>query len=170
MSHINRDTVVAIVLLILTGVFFWASFEIREPNYGVLPPSAWPRLIIAALGLLSFVYLIQSVQAGRDDTGRSEQRCDNTPRGVVEFFMYWRNPIYCFALFLAFLLTLPVLGMLFGGISFVFLLLNMLGGWEPRRLIMHALIALLTIGTMWTIFTFVLKVILPTGIIFDPLR
>ena len=37
----NRDTITAIVLLLLCGVLFWVSFDIRSPDYGILLPSAW---------------------------------------------------------------------------------------------------------------------------------
>ena len=68
-----------------------------------------------------------------------------------------------FALFLVYLLSMPYLGMLIGGLAFVFLLLNALGGWQPKQLVLHAIIALVTVGGMWSLFTFGLRVILPPG-------
>jgi len=47
----------------------------------------------------------------------------------------------------------------------VFLLQGLLGGWHPRRLLMHALVAILSVGGMWSVFTFGLDVMLPSGII-----
>ena len=64
------------------------------------------------------------------------------------------------ALFLA---PLDYLGMLIGGILFVFLLLNLLGGWRPKQLAIHGAIAVSTMGAMWAVFTFGLRVILPEG-------
>ena len=58
--------------------------------------------------------------------------------------------------------------MLIGGIAFVFLLLCMLGGWSIRNLLVHALIASISVGGMWSIFTFGLGVLLPAGEIFNP--
>ncbi|MCH8240165.1 MAG: hypothetical protein IIB62_08985, partial [Proteobacteria bacterium] len=78
---------------------------------------------------------------------------------------YWHNVIWCFALFLGYLLALPVLGMLLSGILFVFLLLGFMGGWAPRDLIMHAAVAVLAIGSVWSLFTFALGVLLPPGMI-----
>jgi len=78
----------------------------------------------------------------------------------------WRNVIICFTLFLAYLLSLPRVGMLVGGTAFVFLLLSALGGWSPRLLVLHAAIALVTVGGMWSIFTFALGVLLPRGELF----
>ena len=61
MVSLNRDSVVAIILLFVCGVLFYSSFDIRQPDYGVLMPSTWPRIIIVVLALLSSIYLIQSL-------------------------------------------------------------------------------------------------------------
>ena len=164
MNRLNRDTVVAIILMVFCGIFFWASFSIREPDYGVLPPSAWPRVVLIVLSVLSMLYIIQSI--------RSPRSIDKSPskieKGIKGWFLTWQNPIWCFVLFFGYVASLPVLGMLIGGIAFVFLLLCVLGGWSPRNLFIHALIAGISVGGMWSIFTFGLGVLLPAGEIFNP--
>ena len=75
--------------------------------------------------------------------------------------------LWVFALFLVYLLTLPVLGMLLGGTAFVFLLLCALGGWHSRALAVHAIIAVVAVGGMWSLFTYGLGVILPQGEILE---
>ncbi len=162
MERINRDVVIAAVLLLFCGVFFWASFEIRQPDYGVLLPSTWPRVILAVLTFLSMIYLIQSLRAGAAGT---DEEADDHPKSIGEWYAYWRNVIWCFALFLGYLLVMPVLGMLLSGILFVFILLGFLGGWAPRNLLLHAAVAVLAIGSVWSLFTFALGVILPPGMI-----
>lgn len=162
MASMNRDTLVAIFLLLVCGVFFWASFEIRQPDYGVLMPSTWPRVIIGVLTLLSLIYLIQSLRAGPDD-----KVIEREP-GLTGFISYWRNPLICFVMFFTYLATMPVLGMLIGSVSFVFILMGLLGGWERRKVVMHAAVALVSVGAMWSLFTFGLGVILPVGMIFNP--
>ena len=37
MTRLNRDAVVALVLLLGCGVFFWATFHIEQTNYGTPP-------------------------------------------------------------------------------------------------------------------------------------
>jgi hypothetical protein len=159
MAGVNRDTVIAVILLAACGILLVASYDIREPDYGVLSPAAWPRVIIAVLALLSSIYLIQSIRKGVPEAAPEE----DGPKTVAGFFAYWRNVFWVFALFLAYLLSMPYLGMLLGGLAFVFLLLNALGGWHPRQLVLHAVIALVTVGGMWSLFTFGLRVILPPG-------
>jgi hypothetical protein len=159
MTGVNRDTVVAIVLLVACGILLVASFDIREPDYGVLSPAAWPRVVVAILTMLSLVYLVQSIRKGVPEAAPEE----DGPKTIAEFVAYWRNVFWVFALFLVYLLTMPYLGMLLGGLAFVFLLLNALGGWQAKQLVLHAIIALVTVGGMWTLFTFGLRVILPPG-------
>lgn len=155
----NRDTLVAIFLLACCGVLLMASFEIREPDYGQLSPATWPRAIIALLTGLSLIYLVQSVRQGKPPAPSEPAEVT----GIGSFFSYWRNVLWCFGLFALYLITMPTLGMLIGGSLFVFMLLNALGGFQPRLLLTHAAIALVSVGGMWCLFTFGLGVILPSG-------
>ena len=164
MARMNRDTIVAIFLLLGCGVLIWATFDIRQPDYGVLMPSTWPRVVLAVLSVLCLIYLVQSVKAGPNDAEKAVAR----DLGLIGLVRYWRNPIICFVMFFLFLLTLPVLGMLIGGLVFVFLLMSLLGGWAPKQLLAHAVISVCTVGTMWSLFTFGLEVMLPEGMIFNP--
>jgi hypothetical protein len=164
MTRVNRDTVVAILLLVGCGVLLNASFDIREPDYGQLSPAAWPRTIVGVLALLSLIYLVQSIRRGVPE--EPVEPTEKTPRGLSEWIAHWRNVFWVFALFLAYLLALPWLGMLVGGTVFVFVLLNALGGWSPDRLALHAVIAVVSIGGMWSMFTFGLGVLLPRGDLF----
>lgn len=161
MSRINRDVIVAVILLLICGVFFTVSFGIREPDYGTLAPATWPRVILAYLTLLTLIYLAQSL---RIPAGESKSK-----GGFRAWLASYRNPLWCYALFLAFLVTLPVLGILIGGILFVFVMLTVLGGAGRHKLVLHGIIAICAIGVMWTIFTYALGVILPQGMIFTTL-
>lgn len=166
MGRLNRDTYVAIFLLLACAILFWASFDIRQPDYGTLLPSTWPRIILAVLSLLALIYLVQSVQSG-PNTDEESSDGDREP-GPKGWFAYWRNPIICFVLFFLYLITMPVLGMLIGSMAFVFVLMGMLGGWSKRNVIVHAIVTICTIGVMWSLFTFGLGVMLPTGVIYNP--
>ncbi len=162
MTRLNKDTIVAIMLLCLCAVFFWATFDIRQPDYGVLMPSTWPRVIIVALSILCSIYFIQSIRA--DNTNGILER----EPGFTGFFKYWRNPLFCFVMFFLFLASMPILGMLIGGVTFVFVLMGLLGGWAPRQMLIHASVAIISVGAMWSLFTYGLGVMLPVGMIFNP--
>ncbi len=168
MGRLGRDAVIAIVLLMACGVLFWSTFSIRVPDYGQLKPSTWPRVVLGVLTLLSVIYLVQSLRRGPED--QPEKGDDGPARtpGLIGWILYWRNPLWCFGLFFAYLVTLPFLGSLIGGVLFVFTLMGVLGGWGARNLIQHAALALISVGGTWSVFTYVLGVILPPGEIFSP--
>lgn len=168
MKRLNADTVSAVFLLLLTGVFFAATFDIRETSYGQMGSEVWPRLVLILLGVLSAALLLRSVVAppGAGPTGSGHAAPGG---GLTGWFGRYRNAFICYGLFLLFLLTLPWLGMLIGGVLFVFLMLCALGGWQPRQLLVHALVATASVGAMWAVFTFGLRVILPQGVIFTTL-
>jgi len=170
MRRLSHDAIIAIVLLVASGILFWSTFSIRAPDYGVLLPSTWPRMIIVALAILSFIYLVQSLKAGRNVDDKDVAPTEEYQRepGLKGWFIHWLNPIICFGLFFAYLATLPILGSLIGGVLFVFALMSAIGGFALRDIGLHAVLSLATIGGMWSIFTFGLDVILPTGIIFSP--
>ena len=155
---LNRDSIVAICLLVICGGLAMASLDIREPDYGQLSPATWPRIIVGVMTVLTVIFLVQSLRAGPNEP-------PDAPRepigGIAGFFGYWRNVLWCFVLFGAYLLAIPYAGILLGGTAFVFALLTALGG--TRNVLLHVVIAAVTVGGMWTIFTFALKVILPRG-------
>jgi hypothetical protein len=154
---LNRDTIVAVFLLLLCGVLFWATTQIRDPGFDQMGADVWPRIMLVLLAGLSLAYLVQSLGAGA--TGSAD---DDTSAGPGWWARY-QNPLWCFVLFFAFLVTMPYLGMLVGGILFVFAMMSVLGGWSPRLIVLHAAIAVLSVGAMWSIFTFGLRVMLPEG-------
>ena len=152
---LNRDTIVASLLLLACGGLMFASFGIREPDYGQLSPATWPRVIVGVTAFLSLIYLVQSLRQGADAPN------PDAPKGIGEFLAYWRNVIWCFVLFGAYLIAIPYVGMLIGGVLFVFCLLSALGGIRP--VFLHSAIAICSVGGMWLLFTFALRVILPRG-------
>ena len=169
MGRLNRDAVIAIILLMACGILFWSTFSIRTPDYGQLKPSTWPRVILSLRTLLSVLCLGQSLRQGpaQKDAYDTYDAGNASAPGLMGWLAHWRNPIWCYVLFFFYLITLPYLGSLIGGLAFVFTLMGVLGGWSPRRLVVHATVAIVTVGGMWAIFTFGLGVILPPSEIFS---
>lgn len=161
MARVNRDVVVALLLLLFCGVFLWESFNIQLTDYGQMDSTVWPRMILGALVVASLIYLWQALR-GEVEAGAEEVEAD-AGGGLTGWLHRYRNALVCYALFLLFLLTLPILGMLIGGVLFVFLALTALGRPSVRLVPLHAAVAVGTVGTMWAIFTFGLRVFLPEG-------
>lgn len=165
MRAFHRDTIIAVFLLACCSILAWSSLSIRDPGYGTLSPAAWPRAVVAVLALFSLIYFFQSLKYGP----RKDETSPERPPGLSGFFRHYRNPIACFAIYTLFMATLEWLGALIGGILLVFGLLSALGGFRPRDLLKHALFSVASMGLMWALFTFGLRVILPEGELF-PVR
>lgn len=156
MARSKRDLFAAVFLLILTCVFYAATFTIKKTSFGTVGSEVWPRAILIAQGVLCILYLT-NVLRGRYQTD------DARGGGIAGWFATYRNALICFGMYGVFLVTLPYVGMLIGSILFVFLLLNFLGGWGVQRMAIHGAIAVIAMGAMWAVFTFGLRVILPEG-------
>jgi hypothetical protein len=156
MARSNRDIVAAVFLLVLTCVFYAATLGIKKTSFGTVGSEVWPRAILIGQGVLCILYLANALRGHhRVDVARGG--------GIAGWVSTYRNALVCFVMYGLFLITLPYLGMLIGSTLFVFLLLNLLGGWNPGRVAVHGVIAVSAMGAMWAVFTFGLRVILPEG-------
>ena len=155
--NIKKDTIVAISLLLFCGIMINSSFDIEDPGYQGMKASFWPTIVLCLLSIMCLVMLIKSVIT------EPENNLNSNDTNLTNVFFKFKNASICFLMFVLFLAFLDYLGMLIGGVLFVFGLLTMLGGFELKKIINHFIISIITIGIMWSIFTFGLKVILPEG-------
>ena len=155
--NIKKDTIVAISLLLFCGIMINSSFDIEDPGYQGMKASFWPTIVLCLLSIMCLVMLIKSVVT------EAENNLNSNDTNLTNVFLKFKNASICFLMFVLFLAFLDYLGMLIGGVLFVFGLLTMLGGFELKKIINHFIISIITIGIMWSIFTFGLKVILPEG-------
>ena len=151
----NRDTLVSLLLLVFCGVMISASLEIEDTSYGTMQSSVWPQAVLGILTVFCLAMFGQSVLKPAVAKPESSAASGGIGR--------YRNAITVYILFFLFLVTMPYLGMLLGGVGFVFLALTLLGEPELKRVPLHLAIAVGMVGLMWTIFTFGLGVLLPDG-------
>ena len=155
--NIKKDTIISIFLLLFCGIMINSSFDIEDPGYQGMKASFWPTIVLCLLSIMCLVMLIKSVVT------EAENNFNSNDTNLTNVFFKFKNASICFLMFVLFLAFLDYLGMLIGGVLFVFGLLTMLGGFELKKIINHFIISIITIGIMWSIFTFGLKVILPEG-------
>ncbi len=161
MRPVNAHVVIALLLLVLCGGLFADTFLFKMVPGAIIGAKIWPRIVTVLLGGLSAVYLVQSLRA--QATSGEAPPPDRAPFNLAAWLAFNRNVIGCFGLYGLFLLSLSWLGMLLGGMAFVFATLCFIGGFARRDLAINAAVAIVTIGSMWAIFTFGLGVILPAG-------
>lgn len=158
MRSLNRDVVIALVLLAVTSLYFWETFNIPDPGYASMGSALWPQVILVPLFVLCVAYLIQSARKGPTEGAE--------PFRFGAFVTRYRNPILCFAIFFVFLLFIDYLGMLIAGVLVTFFLLTALGDRTPRAIAMHVAISVVSVGLVWSLFTYVLRVYMPEGELF----
>ncbi len=152
--RLNLDTIIALVLLIAGAILFWDTFQWRRTPFAIMAASVWPRFVLVVFFSLCAVYLVRSLRRGAGDGEKRTFRA---------WLAYYRNPLWCYGLFLLFVVTMPYLGMLVGGILFVWLMQSAVGERTPRAYLRHAAIAVGAVGFMWLVFTYAIGVILPAG-------
>lgn len=155
MKRLNADVVIALLLLTISTVFFVDTFTYGRAGLAIVGAKLWPRAIMIALGVLSALYFVQSI--------RKEGSPPSAGQGAKTWIVENRNVVACFALYALFLASLPWLGMLLGGAAFVFATLTVLGHRDMKSHLVHLAVAVLSVGLMWSIFTFALGVVLPEG-------
>ena len=155
MKSLNRDTVIAVLLIAITAIFIRETFNIPKFEYASIGSEVWPRIILVPLLVLCVVYLVQSL--------RQKAATEGKPFSIGGFVVQYQNPIMGFLIFLAFLATLDYLGMLLGGILLTFCLLTAFGNRTPKALLLHVAISVVSVGVVWSLFTYVLRVYLPEG-------
>ncbi len=156
MPRVSRDVVVALVLIATTLAFFWTTFDVRRAPFAAVGAEVWPRVILVPMFILSVALLVKALREGDP---ADKQTFDS----FRAWFEYYKNPIVCFALFFAFLLTLRPLGILISGALFTFAMQSFLGHRNPQYFLMYAVVAIVTVGGMWAVFTYGLGVQLPRG-------
>ena len=159
MKRLDANVVIALLLLTISTVLYVDTFYYKTVPGAIIGATIWPRVVTILLGFLSAIYLIQSLRATRPEPGPD----DMSQIGFSAWLRLNRNVIGCFALYGVFLFSLKWLGMLLGGMAFVFVTLSFLGPNERRSHLINAAVAVVTIGCMWLPFTYALGVILPQG-------
>lgn len=158
MKRLNRDSVIAVLLLLFCGLLFRQTFFVRKVPFSIMGSEVWPRFILIVLFLLLAIYLFKSLI--------TPSTSDLSDRPLKVWIEMYRNPLWCFGMFFLFLISLPYFGMLISGILFVFITQTIIGSRDKRSLTLHALIAIGAVGGMWAIFRFGLGVVMPAGSLF----
>jgi hypothetical protein len=160
MRRLNPDALIGGVLLVLCVELFRETYNFRIPPFATMSTGTWPRFVLVLLAVLSVALIAQALLQPR-----SEPPIDSPLPTATASWMSHRNALICFGLFAVFLVTLPWLGMLLGGVAFVFLMQELMGPRDAKSRVIHLAISIIAVGGMWAVFTFALRVILPEGVL-----
>ena len=168
MTNNKTDIIISVFLLCFSGIMINDASNIRDLGFEGMKADAWPRVVLWLLVIISSVMLGKSYLLFK-----TEGHVGNNNFKVN--FAKFKNALICFGMFIFFLSTLDYLGMLLGGIVFVFGLLTFLGGFSlnlfqtflrglPRiNVILHLTFLNPIIGIGMLVFIFVIIVMLTEG-------
>lgn len=160
MRKFNADAIIALVLLIASAELYRETFAFRAAPFATMSTSTWPRFVIILLAVLCVALLVQSLSA-QSRTASADGHAGKAAKPISH-----RTALICFGLFAAFLLVTPWLGMLVAGVLYVFVMQEVLGPRDFKSRMLHLAIAVVSVGGMWAVFTFALRVMLPAGNLF----
>ncbi|MDQ2084101.1 tripartite tricarboxylate transporter TctB family protein [Xanthobacteraceae bacterium Astr-EGSB] len=153
MRRFSTDAIIALVLLVVCAELYRETFNFRAVAFATMSPAVWPRFVILLLAAFCVALLGKEVFAiaGGVQGGRAAPPISH------------RTAAICFGLFAIFLIVTPWLGMLIAGLLYVFIMQEVLGPRDIKSRFVHLAIAAVSVGGMWAVFTFALRVILPQG-------
>ncbi len=161
MRRVGADAIIALLLLVLCAELYRETFHFRVPSFATMSVGTWPRFVLIVLAVLCVIMLVQSLLSPTPVRRLDSEGEAAEPAKPVSH----RNALICFGMFAAFLVSLHWLGMLIAGVAFVFLMQELMGPRDLKSRVLHAAIAFISVGGMWAVFTFALRVILPEGMI-----
>lgn len=158
MRRLRADTIIALVILVACAELYRETYSFRAAPFATMSSGTWPRFVLLLLAALTVALLVQSLLSAAVAPAAGP----DAATGPISH----RVALVCFGLFGAFLVVTPWLGMLVAGMLYVFVMQDVLGPRDAGSRLMHLVIAVLSVGGMWAVFTFALRVILPEGVLF----
>jgi hypothetical protein len=155
MRRFSTDAIIALVLLVACAELYRETFNFRTVAFATMSSAVWPRFVILLLAAFSAALLGKEVFSLAGTGGASG--------GKAPPPISYRTAAICFGLFATFLIVTPWLGMLIAGLLYVFVMQEVLGPRDMKSRLVHLAIAAVSVGGMWAVFTFALRVILPQG-------
>ncbi|MGQ7249228.1 tripartite tricarboxylate transporter TctB family protein [Halomonas sp. V046] len=157
MTLITKDRALAVAMLILCGIFYAESGNIRPPTTWQTYGSAmFPRLLLGVIAVLSILILIRSVLEKRAETQKL------TWLAAYQWIKNNHKVLLLFTLFGIYAAVLPLAGYLVSTIVFLACAIGLLLGLDSRRKSLLTITVSLTAGlAIYVVFQFGLNIWLP---------
>lgn len=153
-----RDRLVAAVLVCLSVLWVYKAVKLPFPSFtrvAGIGPGHYPAGVAVIMGFLAALYFIQTFRR----RGPSEPEEEGEPDEAVEKADR-RALWFGSALFVGYVILVPITGFLLASIVFVFSFITVMGQY---RLILTAFLAGLIPILLWVLFNRLLTVPLPKG-------
>jgi hypothetical protein len=152
---VGRDAITGIVVLVASLALYWATLGIDSNPLVPVSPALYPRIVLGLTAAFAALVVLQGVLAGRRPGQAGAAMGPRSRYGMVAAM---------FALFGAYVLSLPYLGFRIATVAF---LVAMQAALEPprgwRRWATVTVVAVLTTAVIYYMFDQYLQVLLPRG-------
>jgi hypothetical protein len=167
----NRsDLIIGVLLLGFCGVVFYETLGLTSHFLLPVGPSFFPRVWIALLGFFSLLLVASGLRRTPSSvSGRGEEPAEEAvvAQSVRQWLKHYRLVIYSLALFLAYIVSLYVLGFLLSTMIFLASLQWVLGPRELKQLPLLLFVSVVSAYVVYRIFQGYLHVFLPEGMVFQ---
>lgn len=152
------NRIVAIILFILSVAWIYFSIQLPFPAFARVArvgPGHYPAGVAAVMALLSILLFRQTFRRKDSSESETQSDADGTAVRTDNRALYLGT-----ALFVGYVILMPLVGFLVSSILFVFCFVQVIGRyrWE-----MTAILAVFIPGLLWALFARLLTVPLPKG-------
>jgi putative tricarboxylic transport membrane protein len=152
----GRDGIAGLVVLVVSVFLYALTFRIEANTLVPVSPAFYPRMVLGATAVLSFVMLVVDLIAHRRAPPVAKPAQPAAPR--------YDMVVVLFAIFTVYVLALPYLGFRISTLVFIAV---MQGAMDfprtPRRWVVVVLVAIATTAATYYMFEAYLQVLLPRG-------
>ena len=160
----GSDGIIGAFVILLSGWLYIAAGEIPHLPFLPLGAAFYPRVILAALGVLGALLIATDLRRTRRLGG--QLRVQNLGARLKRWASHYRTILLCFGLFGLYVGTLPILGYLISTFLFVAVLQWLLGTRRVQTILAAVIVAASTSSGTYLIFEGYLRIFLPRGIVF----
>lgn len=155
----GRDGIAGLVVLVVSLVLLGLTFRIEANPLVPVSPAFYPRLVLGATAVLSFLMIVFDV-VGRHRREAPAAKAAPKPAARVRYDLV----AVLFAIFAVYVLSLPYLGYRISTAAFLAVMqFAMSRPRTPRAWIVLALVALIATAATYYMFEGYLQVLLPRG-------
>lgn len=151
------NRIVAIILFVASGLWVYLSIQLPFPAFArvaKIGPGHYPAGVAAFMIFLSILFFIQTLKQ-KDLLESQTQEEESTDRALDNRALYTGT-----ALFVGYVILMPLIGFLLASMVFVFCFIRIIGRYA---IVLTTTLAVLIPGLLWGLFARLLTVPLPKG-------
>jgi hypothetical protein len=163
-----KELIAGCIFFFISCLFYLATLSFPTPPVQAAGPAFWPKVMSIILGIFSIALIIKSLNKLRKDKNTQEVKpvddASDTGSEVVNF----KKPIIGMFSTGFFILSLYLLGFIFGTISYFIIITVLVSqNYSWKKFFIALIQASILVVTIYFLFGEFLNIYLPSGIVFN---